>query len=254
MIIDPASRTARRRAYVTTLRIITRLQKYLAPLLWVHLNRIMAEAANLVATGITNTAPVVDKHARELRDLLIAGYIRAGNIFIDMIISEVSKGTGPDEIKGMGEDFWRAFNVWATRHAAMRVVQLNLTTKRIIARSLKRSIEKGKSFKEAAEDLNRLKPLNKKRTLRIARTEMHTASVFAIDESVSSTRRKFEKEWNANPGKRTRPTHLMAHGQRVDKKMPFVVGGEKLMYPGDPKGSPGNIINCRCVPLYYRKR
>jgi hypothetical protein len=27
----------------------------------------------------------------------------------------------------------------------------------------------------------------------------------------------------------------------------FEVGGEMLMYPGDPAGSAGNVINCRCA-------
>jgi hypothetical protein len=36
--------------------------------------------------------------------------------------------------------------------------------------------------------------------------------------------------------------------QPIDK--PFDVGGEQLMYPGDPDGgSPGNTINCRCTVL-----
>jgi hypothetical protein len=29
--------------------------------------------------------------------------------------------------------------------------------------------------------------------------------------------------------------------------MPFVVGGEELMYPRDPNGSAENTINCSCL-------
>lgn len=43
-----------------------------------------------------------------------------------------------------------------------------------------------------------------------------------------------------------RPEHWEASGQVVDYDKPFIVGGEELMYPGDPKGSPFNCINCRC--------
>jgi hypothetical protein len=32
---------------------------------------------------------------------------------------------------------------------------------------------------------------------------------------------------------------------------PFDVGGEKLMYPRDPAGSPGNTINCSCYTVPY---
>jgi uncharacterized protein with gpF-like domain len=43
--------------------------------------------------------------------------------------------------------------------------------------------------------------------------------------------------------------HLAADGQVQDIDEPFDVGGEQLMYPGDPAGSPGNTINCRCTVL-----
>jgi hypothetical protein len=34
--------------------------------------------------------------------------------------------------------------------------------------------------------------------------------------------------------------------QRVKIADPFLVSGESLMFPGDPAGSAGNVINCRC--------
>lgn len=44
----------------------------------------------------------------------------------------------------------------------------------------------------------------------------------------------------------TRDAHAAAHGQRKNKNGYFGVGGEYLRYPGDPKGSAGNVINCQC--------
>ncbi len=41
--------------------------------------------------------------------------------------------------------------------------------------------------------------------------------------------------------------HVQADGQTVNKEDPFIVGGELLMHPGDPAGSPGNIVRCRCA-------
>jgi hypothetical protein len=37
--------------------------------------------------------------------------------------------------------------------------------------------------------------------------------------------------------------------QVVPVQMPFMVGGEALYYPGDPRGSMWNIANCRCVSI-----
>ena len=63
------------------------------------------------------------------------------------------------------------------------------------------------------------------------------------------------KEWSTNTSgnPRTPPDsefdHLAADGEVVPVDKPFVKTGESLMYPGDPSGSPGNIINCECAQL-----
>jgi len=58
------------------------------------------------------------------------------------------------------------------------------------------------------------------------------------------------KRWVATGDERTRPAHLMAHYETLSKPVPydkpFDVGGEKMMYPGDPRASAGNTVNCRC--------
>ena len=58
-----------------------------------------------------------------------------------------------------------------------------------------------------------------------------------------------QKQWIATGDGRTRLSHLIAHGQVVLVNKPFIVAGEKLMYPGDPKGSASNTIQCRCKEI-----
>ena len=41
---------------------------------------------------------------------------------------------------------------------------------------------------------------------------------------------------------------------RIPVDDPFIVGGEELMFPGDPNGSPGNVINCRCFTFARSKK
>jgi uncharacterized protein with gpF-like domain len=61
------------------------------------------------------------------------------------------------------------------------------------------------------------------------------------------------KRWLATGDSRTRDTHLEAHirysNNPIPADEPFVVGGEELMYPLDPAGSPENTINCRCTEV-----
>jgi uncharacterized protein with gpF-like domain len=64
------------------------------------------------------------------------------------------------------------------------------------------------------------------------------------------------KEWVSAQDERTRTSppdefdHIEADGQVVDMNEAFTVGGEQMMFPGDPGGSAGNIINCRCAVVY----
>jgi HK97 family phage portal protein len=82
---------------------------------------------------------------------------------------------------------------------------------------------------------------------RIARTTM-TSINNAGDEAVwGQTEHVKGSEWLAALDERTRPAHREAHGQKRRQGQMFNVGGENLAYPGDPGGSPANIINCRCT-------
>ena len=57
------------------------------------------------------------------------------------------------------------------------------------------------------------------------------------------------KQWLSTDDQRTRPTHVEADMQRTLASEPFVVGGARLMFPGDPQGPAAEVINCRCTVL-----
>lgn len=151
---------------------------------------------------------------------------------------------------------------------------INETTEREIAQVLNRAQAEGSSVPEVQRQLEamfereiegrlpedpefewfteRTPPF---RTETIARTE-------TIRSSNAGTQGLFKdwgvkkKEWLSTKDDRTRTyekgdefDHLEADGQVVGIDEPFVVGGEELMYPGDPAGSEGNVINCRCTEL-----
>ena len=82
----------------------------------------------------------------------------------------------------------------------------------------------------------------------IARTETIKASN-AITDAIYNEWGVPKKEWIATMDDRVRDTHAQANGQVVSTNRPFEVGGEQLMYPGDPSGSPENILNCRCTEV-----
>lgn len=55
---------------------------------------------------------------------------------------------------------------------------------------------------------------------------------------------KMKQVWMATLDSRTRDSHAMMDGEKVDPGKEFSNG---CRYPGDPEGAPGEIYNCRCT-------
>lgn len=93
------------------------------------------------------------------------------------------------------------------------------------------------------------------RSVVVARTEVGAAvnagTLAAAGQRQRDTGRPMVKTWIATThgasATTTRPAHLEADGQTVPITQPFMVGGEPLQFPGDPSGSAGNVIQCRCT-------
>ena len=94
--------------------------------------------------------------------------------------------------------------------------------------------------------------------LRIARTETTSASNYAGMQTALNSDLVLDKVWISVQDNRTRLTpfdHLILNGVVQELEKPFYVGGkDNLMYPGDIKGSPADIINCRCSIAFIPKR
>jgi hypothetical protein len=84
------------------------------------------------------------------------------------------------------------------------------------------------------------------KALRIARTEVVAASNEGVKVGAEDLPGNKEKVWVSTFDERSRPEHMEMDGVSVAWNENFTVDGESLEFPGDPKGSPGNIINCRC--------
>lgn len=89
------------------------------------------------------------------------------------------------------------------------------------------------------------------RALSIATNEImrvHSLAAVARINQLAQSHPSLGKGWRHMPIARVpRISHLLANGQVVKPDEPFIVGGEALMYPRDPSGSPANTINCHCL-------
>lgn len=84
-------------------------------------------------------------------------------------------------------------------------------------------------------------------TERIARTTMTAANSAGDDAAWLQSGVVQGSVWMTAIDGRERDAHRAAHGQERRLGEMFIVGSESLAFPGDPMGSPENIINCRCT-------
>lgn len=114
-------------------------------------------------------------------------------------------------------------------------------------------LEKGENVDDLASDLkSRFNSLSKTEARRIAMTETGVAFNYSRDESMKAAGVKY-KRWLSSHGPNVREAHAEAEERYSDNPIPmsepYEVDGEQLMYPGDPSGSPGNVINCQCISI-----
>jgi uncharacterized protein with gpF-like domain len=118
---------------------------------------------------------------------------------------------------------------------------------------VKSSIEEGLNAGDTMDDLaSRIRStfngISDGRARTIASTETAACYGTARDEAMHEAGVPF-KEWLTSGNANVRAAHAMANHQSVPIDEPFVVGGEQLQFPGDPSGSPANVINCHCVSI-----
>jgi len=135
---------------------------------------------------------------------------------------------------------------------------VNENTMQKIAEAIRKGLENRESVSEIAERIERVFALASGwRAITIARTSAVGASNAGLIQAWSEFETPVRPVWFAMLDHRTRDPHRSAHRQvakGVKGDWYFVVGGERLKYPGDPDGSPGNIINCRCTMIAKPRR
>ena len=92
------------------------------------------------------------------------------------------------------------------------------------------------------------------RALTVIRTELGRAYSIAGQErfeQASTVLPGLKKEWRRSGKIHSRPEHDAANGQIVGVDESFLVGGESLRFPRDPKASAANTVNCGCTSLPF---
>ena len=166
-----------------------------------------------------------------------------------------------DTVRGLVQDY---INQFGSRTAD----QILATSQRQIRDLMSGGLAAGEAADAVYEELlGKIPEIADLRGLLITRTESHSATQFAAWQLARRSSVPLTKVWNAVNDERTRDfgelgrisqfNHRVMDGQKVGLNdsflIPRIIGGyENLMFPGDPRGSAGNVINCRCIQTYER--
>lgn len=132
-----------------------------------------------------------------------------------------------------------------------KISKVNEFTQKKVAETLHEGLGKGENLTQLTERIKIQLGSNRARALRIARTQTGGAVNTGRHEGLKASGVEL-KSWLTAKDENVRTAHRQAEADSVEGipiNTPFNVGGELLMYPGDPAGSPGNIINCRCMQI-----
>ena len=181
---------------------------------------------------------------------------KASELGIRQTLSE-ALGLSGDELTRRTETAKRA--AWLRGKQTVsttRITGINKTTQAMVARQLQQGLDAGEGLNKLTARVEETLGSNRARALRIARTQTGGA-VSSGRHAGLQTADVDLKGWLTGRDKDVRDSHRAAeasYAKGIPLDQPFSVGGQMLMYPGDPSGSAAEIINCRCVELAIRAK
>jgi len=118
-----------------------------------------------------------------------------------------------------------------------------------ISGEISRGLSSGQMYSEITRNIASWARIPKNRAMTIARTEAHRIQTKASMNACNKAKSKgadVVKQWDASLDSKTRDSHAKVDGEIRELDEKFSNG---LEYPGDPKGRPEEVINCRCALL-----
>jgi hypothetical protein len=223
------------------------------------LNREFKMLADKIDSTNYNSESVLQAIEKEpIERLFIDLYKTVGVVFAKDSFNQLKAESQDLLFKEDKTDSWYEYlKNYAKVKAGTRITSITGETKKqavkLIRTVLELSVEEGWGADVTARAIKKSLvtdgiEINTWRALRIARTEIVTASNAGTQLGAESLGVPLEKYWIATYDSRTRDTHLVVE-QQNPKSMDegFRVGEYLMEIPGDPDGGPEEVINCRCT-------
>lgn len=121
--------------------------------------------------------------------------------------------------------------------------------KKKITGEISRGLSSGQMYSEISRNIALWARIPKNNAMRITRTEAHRIQCKATADAQHRAKEKgadVVKQWDSTLDSKTRESHVAMDGEIAELDDTFSNG---LEYPGDPKGSAEEVINCRCALL-----
>lgn len=226
-----------------------------------QLEDILASGMDAVLVGLEDNKPgFPDAFANVLTGTLLQFWTRTIAASAEMVQADLAAK------QNLMHDLFVA--EYIQRYGRKKLGLIATTTVRQVSDTVRGDMARGESFMTALRNLAADIPsIAKRRAKTILATESHAASQYASQRAAERSGRDLVKTWNSILDGRTRRfgllgrqdafNHAAMHESRVALTSGFSVprqagGFERLYFPGDPNGSAGNVINCRCIQTYER--
>lgn len=221
-----------------------------------------AFAEYLLKNGAISALAMIDSivSMEGIMDVLSSLYVSVGlkraRIVNREIKTEEQKAATLGFNEQMTRDIQRYFELYLLNKS---VIPITNTQKELIRKILAQGVEEGWGAEQMARAIQG-NPHTRKQARVVVRTETVRASNAAAEMAAMRSEYILDKEWiSAHDDRVRRPPksqfdHWDLDGQIVPWYRPFFSGGEELQFPGDPAGSAGNIIQCRCCTAYQKRR
>lgn len=173
---------------------------------------------------------------------------------------EIRKNFNPTTFEGGYKEF---VTNWLLQNGGQKIVSVRQELIQYLIRFVNAKIEEGTDIRTISRELQKhilSRGFYRWQIERIVRTETTAAANLGALQAGNNANIVWEKEWISSRDSRTRrrPDDLFDHvemdGVRVAKGEKFDVQGDLIDFPGDPKGRPANVINCRCAVSVVPKR
>lgn len=162
---------------------------------------------------------------------------------------------------GFNEEWTAAILQYFRDHNLQLVGGITATTREMLLQFLNEGIEEGLSIEQIVERIVQqglVKARNRAYT--ITRTELNSGANAGTVAGAQSLDFEVQKEWLTARDHRVRGqkpkdkfSHVQLDGDAVELDGKFN-NGEMLDFPGDPKASAANRVNCRCTTLIRPKK